>query len=107
VALPLVIHSFGGGRDTLPTGLLDGKITCHYRLLPMLYARESDLVVDILSQICAPNRVKKVLKQYEPILRMVYQSRGDKVRAMFDRNDLPRKEQAIRNQIKREGFWMR
>ncbi len=26
---------------------------------------------------------------------------------LFDQNDLPRKEQAIRNRIKREGFWMR
>ena len=33
--------------------------------------------------------------------------RGDKVRALFDRNDLPRREQAIRNTIKREGFWLR
>ena len=30
-----------------------------------------------------------------------------KVRAMFDQNDLPRREQAIRNRIKKAGFWMR
>jgi len=29
------------------------------------------------------------------------------VRAMFDRDHLPRREQAIRNQIKKAGFWMR
>lgn len=107
VALPLVIHALGGGRDTLPGGLLDGDVTCHYRVLPLLYARESDAVVDVLEQVAAPNRVKKLLKQYDPIKRMIYQGRGQKVRAMFDRDDLPRKEQAIRNKIKREGFWMR
>lgn len=107
VALPLVIHSFGGGRDALAEGYLDGKTTCHYRLLPLLYARESDRVVEVLEEIAAPNRIKKVLKQYEPIKRMVYQARGQKVRDLFDRNHLPRKEQAIRNRIKREGFWMR
>ena len=31
VALPLTIHSLGGGRDTLPAGLLDGDVSCHYR----------------------------------------------------------------------------
>ena len=107
VALPLVIHSFGGGRDALPGGYLDGDTSCHYRLFPLLYARESDHVVEVLETVAAPNRIKKVLKQYEPIKRMVYQQRGQKVRALFDRDHLPRKEQAIRNRIKREGFWMR
>ncbi len=107
VALPLVIHSLGGGRDTLPSGLLDGTISCHYRLIPMLYAREDDSVVDLLQTVSAPNRIKKVLKGYEPMLRMIYQNRGAKVRALFDRADLPRKEQAIRNRIKANGYWMR
>lgn len=107
VALPLVIHALGGGRDTLPEGYLDGATSCHYRLLPMLYAREADAVVSALEKICAPNKIKKALKSYDPIKRMVYQGRGQKVRALFDQNDLPRKEQAIRNRIKREGYWMR
>lgn len=107
VVLPLVIHGLGGGRDALPEGLLDGEVTCHYRLLPLLYARESDRVVEVLETVAAPHRIKKVLKGYEPFLRMIYQGRGQKVRALFDRADLPRKEQAIRNRIKREGFWMR
>lgn len=107
VALPLVIHALGGGRDTLPPGFLDGSVSCHYRLLPLLYARESSAVVTLLEEICAPNRVKKVIKAYEPIKRMVYQGRGRKVRAIFDQSNLPRREQAIRNRIKKEGFWMR
>ncbi len=107
VVLPLVIHGLGGGRDVLPEGLLDGTVTCHYRLLPLLYARESDRVVEVLEEVAAPNRIKKVLKGHEAFLRMVYQGRGQKVRALFDRDDLPRKEQALRNKIKRAGFWMR
>ncbi len=107
VALPLVIHALGGGRDTLPENTLDGEISCHYRVLPLLYARESDAVVDLLETVSAPNKIKKVIKQYEPIRRMIYQGRGQKVRAMFDRDNLPRREQAIRNQIKKEGFWLR
>lgn len=107
IALPLVIHGLGGGRDTLPAGYLDGMTSCHYRLFPMLYAREADYVVSALEEACAPNKVKKVLKQYEAIKRTVYQGRGHKVRDMFDRDDLPRREQAIRNRIKKAGFWMR
>ncbi|MFT7593196.1 MAG: hypothetical protein ACI8R4_000509 [Paracoccaceae bacterium] len=107
IALPLVIHSFGGGRDALPPGLLDGAVSCHYRYFPLLYARESDHVVSVLEQVAAPNWIKKVLKGYEPIKRTVIQGRGHKVRALFDQDHLPRREQAIRNRIKSEGFWMR
>jgi hypothetical protein len=107
VTLPLVIHSLGGGRSSLPPGWLDGRTSCHYRLFPLLYARESDHVIDTLLAASAPNKIKKVLKGYEPIKRMVYQGRGEKVRAMFDRDHLPLREQVIRNQIKSAGFWMR
>jgi hypothetical protein len=107
VALPLVIHSLGGGRDTLESGWLDGKTTCHYRVLPLLYAREDQHVIDVLEEISAPNWIKKVLKAYEPMRRMIYQGKGHKARALFDQANLPRKEQAIRNRLKRERLWLR
>ncbi|MGY3436510.1 MULTISPECIES: hypothetical protein [unclassified Marinovum] len=107
VALPLVIHALGGGRDALPAGFLDGSHSCHYRVLPLLFARESKAVVDTLEIVTSPNKIKKRLKEYEPALRMIYQGRGQKVRDMFDQDNLPGREQAIRNKIKREGFWMR
>ncbi|MBF9043809.1 hypothetical protein HKCCE4037_10755 [Rhodobacterales bacterium HKCCE4037] len=107
VALPLVIHSFGGGRNALEPGWLDGRTTCHYRVLPLLYAREDQRVVDTLEEVTAPNRIKKVLKGYEPMKRMIYQGKGAKARALFDRADLPRREQQIRNTLKREKLWLR
>ncbi|MEM7074211.1 MAG: hypothetical protein AAF484_03940, partial [Pseudomonadota bacterium] len=107
VALPLVIHGLGGGRDTLPAGLIDGEISCHYRTFPLLYAREPDAVVDLLEDLAAPNPVKKILKSYDPIKFMVYHGRGRKARALFDRDALPRKESAIRNTLRRNGYWMR
>jgi hypothetical protein len=107
IVLPLVIHSFGGARRTIPDGLLDGSVTCHYRVFPLLYARESDAVIAALEDIAAPNKIKKVLKGYEPIKRMVYQNRGEKVRALFDRAHLPLREQIIRNRIKKANLWMR
>lgn len=107
ITLPLVIHAFGGGRQTIPDGLLDGAVTCHYRVFPLLYAREADRVVDVLETVTAPNKIKKVLKAHDPIKRMVFQRKGHRVRALFDREHLPAREQMIRNQIKRENLWMR
>ncbi len=107
VALPLVIHSFGGSRDALAPGYLDGSHSCHYRVLPLLYARENDRVVEILENITAPNKIKKVLKGYEPFRRMIFQGKGQRARALFDRDNLPRREQAIRNKLKREKLWLR
>lgn len=106
-ALPLVIHGLGGGRDTLPAGWLDGSVSCHYRHLPLLYARESDAVVAALQEVAAPNWLKKVLKAHEPMKRIIYQGKGKRARALFDQNALPRKEQAIRNALKRAKLWLR
>ncbi|WP_435231538.1 hypothetical protein ACMAZE_07360 [Pseudopelagicola sp. nBUS_20] len=107
IALPLVIHSLGGGRDALPPGYLDDEVSCHYRSLPLLYARESNRVIEVLEKVSAPNRVKRVLKQYDPFKRMIFQGRGHKTRALFDQSFLPRREQVIRNKIRKNGFWMR
>ena len=107
VALPLVIHSFGGGAEALPKGYLDGSHSCHYRLIPLLYARESDAVVEALEAITAPQKYKKVLKAYAPFKRLIYQGKGREARTLFDQKNLPRKEQVIRNRLRNAGYWMR
>lgn len=107
VALPLVIHALGGGRPGPGLAGMDGAVTCHWRTLPLLYARESDAVVAALEGVASQNPVKKVLKDYEPFRKMIYQGKGAKARALFDRASLPRREQVIRNTLKREGLWIR
>lgn len=107
IALPLVIHSLGGGRPGPALAALDGAVSCHYRGYALLYARESDAVVAALEGYCAPNAVKRVLREHEPLKKLVYQRKGHKLRALFDRDALPRREQVIRNTIKREGLWLR
>lgn len=107
IALPLVIHGLGGGRATIPEGLLDGRTSCHYRTFPMLYARESDRAVAVLEEICAPNPMKKLLRAHDPLRAMVYQGKGARARALFDRANLPQREQVIRNTLRRAGLWMR
>ncbi|MFC7703333.1 hypothetical protein ACFQXB_03885 [Plastorhodobacter daqingensis] len=107
IALPLVIHSLGGGRPGPDLAGLDGDVSCHYRLLPLLYARESDAAVAMLEEICNTQKYKKVLREHQPVKKMVFRGDGARIRSMFDRADLPRREQAIRNAIKREGLWLR
>jgi hypothetical protein len=107
IALPLVIHALGGGRPGDGLAGLDGEVTCHYRTLPLLYARESDRVIEVLEELCAPKEMRRLLRDFEPVKLMVYQNRGKKVRALFDQADLPRRERAIRFVLKREGLWLR
>lgn len=107
IVLPLVIHSFGGGRPGMTLAGLDGDVTCHWRTLPLFYARETDHAIAAMEEAAAPNPVKKLLRAYPPMKKMLYQGDGAKVRALFDRTALPRREAAIRNTIKREGLWTR
>lgn len=107
VALPLVIHSFGGGRPGPGLAGLDGDVTCHYRTLPLLYARENDRVVAVLEQVAQAQPQRRVLREYAPVKTLVYQNQGRRARALFDRTDLPRREQVIRNTLKRQGLWLR
>ena len=107
IALPLVIHAFGGGRPGPGLAGLDGDVTCHYRSLPLLYARESDSVVAVLEEVAGAKDLRRILRDHEPARLMIYQNRGRKVRALFDRADLPRREQAIRTTLKKAGLWLR
>lgn len=107
ITLPLVVHSFGGGRPGPELAAMDGAATCHYRTLPLLYARESDRAVEVLETIAADPDLRPVLRQWGAFKRMVIQDEGAKARALFDRAHLPRREQMIRNTLKREGLWVR
>lgn len=47
------------------------------------------------------------LRNWPALKAMVYQNQGRKARALFDRDNLPHREQAIRNTLKRDGLWLR
>ncbi|MDB6176474.1 hypothetical protein PAF17_03025 [Paracoccus sp. Z330] len=107
IILPLVIHSLGGGRPDSTLDGMDGQVTCHYRKLPLLYAREADHVLDVLEQAVAPNRIKKCLREWEPARKLIYQGKGrSKIRPLFDRENLPAREQPIRGQLRKKGWWL-
>lgn len=107
ITLPLVIHSLKGGRPGPELAALDGTATCHYRALPLLYARESDHAVAVLEDVARDKTIRPTLRDWEAMRVTVYQNQGRKARALFDRERLPPREQMIRNTLKREGFWIR
>lgn len=107
IALPLVIQSFGGGRPGPELSPLDGSATCHYRSLSLLYACESDHAVEVLEDVAKDKALRPTLRDWEAMKALVYQNKGRKARALFDRENLPHREQMIRNTLKREGFWFR
>lgn len=107
VALPLVIHGLGGGRPGPDLAGMDGAVTCHWRTLPLLYARESDAVVALVEAVAADPAVAAVFRTCPAFRRMILDGQGRQARALFDRAALPRREQVIRNTLKREGLWVR
>ncbi len=107
IALPLVVHSFGGGRPGPELDGLDGALTCHYRTLPMLYAQGSDHAVAVLDMVARDKPNRRILRDWLQAREMVYLNRGTRARALFDRADLPPREQMIRNRLRREGLWLR
>jgi hypothetical protein len=107
IALPLVIHALGGERPGPELAGLDGDVTCHWRTMPLLYARESDAVVEALERAAYVQKTKKFLRDYPAFKAMIYGGRGRKVRALYDRDNLPRRERAIRRELKKAGLWMR
>ena len=107
IALPLVIQSFGGARPGPDLAALDGSATCHYRSLSLLYARESDHAVAVLEEVARDKSLRPTLRDWDPVKLLVYQNKGRKARALFDRANLPPREQIIRNTLKREGLWLR
>ncbi len=107
IALPLAVHSFGGGRPGPGLAGLDGDVTCHYHTLPLLYARESDQAVAVLEEVAAVKENRRLLRDWPQARQMIYQNKGRKARALFDRAALPHRSQVIRNTLKREGLWLR
>ena len=51
--------------------------------------------------------LRPTLRHWGALKRTVLQGEGAKARALFDRANLPRREQMIRNTLKREGLWVR
>ena len=108
VAFPLVIHGLGGGRPGPALDGLDGAVSCHYRNLSLLYARESDAVVALIEELAADPVIAPLLRGDEAARRLIYGGEGRGVlRPLFADENPPSTEQAMRNRLRREGLWFR
>ena len=55
----------------------------------------------------APNRIKKVLRDWNAAKRLIYQQKGrDKVRGLFAAHDPAAPEKPIRKTLRAEGWWL-
>lgn len=106
VALPLVIHAKGGGRPGPELAGMDGDITCHWRLLPLLYAREADAAVAMLETLARDPALAPALAGWKALARMMAGD-GARARALFDRANLPQEEREIRQKLRAQGLWLR
>jgi hypothetical protein len=105
--LPLVIHSFGGGRPSAEIIKLDDDVTLHWRALPLLYASQNDRAITLLESIVQPNKLKKVLRTYDPFLEMIWKKQGQAARNLFPQGTDGMSERTVRQRLKAEGLWMR
>lgn len=107
ITLPLVIHSFGGGRPGPALSGLDGDVTCHWRNLPLLYARESDRAVEVAQKAAHAADIRPLLANWPPADTLIYSGAGlSTLRPAFDRACLPQREQALRKVIRNSGWWI-
>lgn len=107
IVLPLVIHSLGGGRPGAELAGMDGAVTCHYRYLSLLYARESDAAVAAMEALADETPARRALRDWGAFRQLVLRKAGARrIRPMFDRDDLP-PEAVIRKALKQAGYWSR
>lgn len=107
VVLPLVIHSLGGGRPGPDLAGLDGDVSCHYRNLSLLYAREPDAAVALAEDLLRDPAIARHFAEDEGYLRLIAAQDGrNLIRPMFQRPAGP-SEKPIRHQLKQAGLWFR
>ncbi len=107
VALPLVIHALGGGRPGPELDDLDGDMTCHYRTVSLLYARESEAALQTVETILARPAFAPILAEWPQVQEMVLQGTGrETVRPLFDRSQAL-DEARTRHVLKKMGLWQR
>ena len=107
IVLPLVIHSLGGGRPGPELAGMDGTVTCHWRRLSLLYARESDRAVAEIEALAALPEIAPLIDGWEAGERLIRAGLGrSRIRPMFaGARPLP-PERAIRKRLRAEGLWL-
>lgn len=107
IVLPLVIHSFGGGRPASGLAGLDGDVTWHYRNLPLLYARGPRRAIDELEAIAALPEIAPLLSGWTAAERLIRAGQGRAtIRPMFADYPPHAPERGIRKRLKQAELWL-
>jgi hypothetical protein len=73
----------------------------------LLYATAPDAVIDAVQTIASDQKIKRILKEYDPFKRFIYQNAGAKARNLFDQSNLPSTQRIIRKRLKNHKLWVR
>ncbi|MDO5371228.1 hypothetical protein [Paracoccus sp. (in: a-proteobacteria)] len=104
--LPLVIHSFGGGRPGPELAGLDGELTWHWRNLPLLYARGPQRAIDEFEAIAALPVIAPLLSGWQAAERLIGDGSGRRrIRPMFADYPPLAPERGIRKRLKQAELW--
>lgn len=107
VVLPLVIHSLGGGRPGPELDGMDGDVTCHYRNLPLLYARGPEAAVQTYEAVAAMPEIAPLMVGWEAAERLIGEGLGrSRIRVIFAGDEMPVGERPLRKRLKAEGLWL-
>lgn len=107
VVLPLVIHSFGGGRPGPELAGLDGEITWHWRNLSLLYAQAPDPAVAAFETIAALPEIAPLLAGWEAAERLIADGEGRRlVRPIGAAHPALAPERALRKRLRRADLWL-
>ena len=81
-------------------------MTCHWRVLSLLYARESDGAVAAVEEAASLPEIAPLLRAYEPARRLIFEGEGQRLRAELRGNAFG-DEAALRKAIRALGLWLR
>ena len=85
---------------------MDGDVTCHYRNLSLLYARESEATIDAFERVAALPDIQLLMSGDAAYDRLFLQGDGRRqIRPIFAGKLLPSKEQSIRQDLRKAGLW--
>lgn len=107
IALPLALAEQGANQTNLgrPDTLLPNIFVMHR--LAYFYSAAPIEAVDRLETAVSANKVKKVLKLYEPAKRLIYQGKGRQLRERFYSEAGQRPRDLMRRLRKNTKWWVR
>ncbi|WP_246175270.1 hypothetical protein [Paracoccus limosus] len=107
IVLPLVIHALGGGRPAPELSGLDGAVTCHYRTLSLLYAREPAAAGLLVQELLRDPDLAQHFADDPAVCKLVFEAEGARMVRELIPDPAAMTEQMMRKRLKQAGLWFR